>query len=226
MQRTLRKDYSERLVFLRDHFLEIISSLAEALNYSLDISLIQSFNFKNFHKSIVFYEEETEKQIFSLIALQSPNAKDLRLLLGLYKSSTDLIRISKTIIRISKVTKKFCVEKDIDLILLSSFEEMGSKLTLMFKQILDILGSDSLNAEQVKNSWIIVLQQDDYIDSFFKDIKKILIKKIEEEIDSKRQAKLIAEILLVIRHMERIGDHLCDLVERVLYIETGKQMFI
>ena len=32
---------------------------------------------------------------------------------------------------------------------------------------------------------------------------------------------MITEMLLVVRHLERLGDHLCNIAERILYAETG-----
>lgn len=226
MQRSYRKEYTDNLEFLRDRYEEMINNLRQALANSLDVQVIENFNFKKFHNSVKSYEEETEDQIFKIINLQNPNTKDLRLLLGLYKSTTDLTRISNTILKISRVHKVLQTQKDIDLILLSSFEQMGKKLESMFDKILDLFGTEKITLEKAKAFQNELTITDDYIDNFFKDITKILIKKIESEVNSKIQAKLVTDMLLVVRHMERIGDHLCDLSERILYFETGQQFSI
>ena len=51
-------------------------------------------------------------------------------------------------------------------------------------------------------------------------------KKIQDEVDNKKQAKQIADGLILIRHMERIGDHICNIAERVIYIDTGENVEI
>ena len=96
----------------------------------------------------------------------------------------------------------------------------------MFDKILDLFGTEKITLEKAKAFQNELTITDDYIDNFFKDITKILIKKIESEVNSKIQAKLVTDMLLVVRHMERIGDHLCDLSERILYFETGQQFSI
>ena len=226
MQRSYRKEYTDNLEFLRDRYEEMINNLRQALANSLDVQVIENFNFKKFHNSVKSYEEETEDQIFKIINLQNPNTKDLRLLLGLYKSTTDLTRIANTILKIFRVHKVLQTQKDIDLVLLSSFEQMGKKLESMFDKILDLFGTEKITLEKAKAFQNELTITDDYIDNFFKDITKILIKKIESEVNSKIQAKLVTDMLLVVRHMERIGDHLCDLSERILYFETGQQFSI
>ena len=128
--------------------------------------------------------------------------------------------------KISRVHKVLQTQKDIDLIILSSFEQKGKKLESKFDKILDLFGTEKITLEKAKAFQNELTITDDYIDNFFKDITKILIKKIESEVNSKIQAKLVTDMLLVVRHMERIGDHLCDLAERILYFETGQQFSI
>ena len=79
MQRSYRKEYTDNLEFLRDRYEEMINNLRQALANSLDVQVIENFNFKKFHNSVKSYEEETEDQIFKIINLQNPNTKDLRL---------------------------------------------------------------------------------------------------------------------------------------------------
>lgn len=226
MSKPARKEFTELISFLHDQFIEKIIESREALDFSLESPLVYDYDFKKYLKSIQSYANETDHKIFSIIALQTPNTKDLRFLLGLYKSLSDLERVSKTILRISKISKHFDSKKILDLILLSSFEEMGSKLKVMFDKIIEILEINKLNIEKALELQKEFTESDDYVDNLFKDINKILIKKLENESNTKKQANFLAEVILVVRHMERIGDHLCDMAERTLYVETGQQFTI
>ena len=128
MPEPARKEYTELLSFLHDQFIEKIVESREALDFSLESPLVYDYDFKKYQKFIFSYANETEHKIFGIIARQTPNTRDLRFLLGLYKSLSDLERVSKAILRISKISKHLDSEKTIDLVLLSSFEEMGLKL--------------------------------------------------------------------------------------------------
>jgi phosphate transport system protein len=222
----MRKVYTENLLFLQDYFKKRLLEIKEALIFSLDNNFVNDFNFKNFTKNIRNYDYETESRIFSLIALQSPATKDLRFLLSLLKLNVDLVRISKAIFKISKVNKSFNKIYTIDVVLLSSFELMGKKLVLMLNQILELLNKGKISNDSARSFQNNLIESDDYIDDLFKELLSQVIKKMEVEIDSKKQAKLITETLLVVRHMERIGDHLCNIAEKIIYIETGEQLFI
>jgi phosphate uptake regulator len=103
---------------------------------------------------------------------------------------------------------------------------MGKKLVLMLNQILELLNKGKISNDSARSFQNNLIESDDYIDDLFKELLSQVIKKMEVEIDSKKQAKLITETLLVVRHMERIGDHLCNIAEKIIYIETGEQLFI
>ena len=102
---------------------------------------------------------------------------------------------------------------------------MGTLLDSMLDQVIDVfISQDKLNGESSKELQRILIQEDDAVDTMFKGIMKKLIKKIKKEVDSKKQAKQIADGLILIRHMERIGDHICNIAERLIYIDTGEKI--
>lgn len=227
MQKSVHKDYSENLAFIKDRFNEVLSNILQNLIYAMDLSVVNNIDFKHFIQQINEYESETESQIFNIIIRYSPNSKDLRLLLGILKSLNDLERISKTINRISKVFIRYGRDtQTVDINLFSSFEEMGKRLIIMLKQLIDISSTTNVSNEEAELFRQQLTQADDYIDNLFKDIYKILIDKICNEANSKQQAKLLAKTILVVRHMERLGDHLCKIAEKILYIETGTHFSI
>ena len=100
----------------------------------------------------------------------------------------------------------------------------------MFDQILEIYSSSSssikFSLDKANEFQKQFSQEDDNVDSLFKETLAKLVSNIQKEIDSKKKAKLTTETLLMIRHMERIGDHLCNIAERILYVETGSHFHI
>ena len=96
----------------------------------------------------------------------------------------------------------------------------------MFDQIIEILELNKLDIEKAIELQKEIIESEDYVDNLFKDINKILVNKLAKEHNSTDQANLLAKVILVVRHMERIGDHLCDMAERTLYVETGQQFSI
>ena len=176
------------------------------------------------------FEIDMEHEIFRIISLQAPISKDLRFLLSTLKSTADLRRIGKTIQRISKVSNKYFISDkvEVDPAIIQSFNDMSQSLLTMLDQILEIYGSTEakITHDKAVEFQARFSQEDDNVDSLFKETLNHLVKTIRAEIDSKKQAKLTTDTLLMVRHMERIGDHLCNIAERILYVETGNHFHI
>jgi len=231
----MRKEYIESLSALNKSFLDMLKESRVALQNAIqslkDKKLVENYNFKNLNKKFQLWEEETEKKIFRLIALQGPVSSDLRLMLGILKSTNDVKRVVNTSQRIAKVIKRYSTHENIsfnpDVVVLETFNEMGIILLKMLDEIITVFETgEKLSHERAIEIQQRLIREDDDVDSLFKDTIKKLIKIIQEQIDSKKQAKLIADSLLMARHMERIGDHLCNIAERILYIETGDYFHI
>ena len=232
MQKELRKNYTESLDKIRIEFLNELQETRSALEKSLDLKQVETFDFKKFNKRVQQFESDMEQNIFKIISLQAPISKDLRFLLSTLKSSNDLRRIGKTIQRISKVSKKYIIKNkdvvNVDPNLFASFQNMGESLKKMFDQVLEIYHSPNgkLTQEKAIKFQAEFSQEDDNVDSLFKESLNQLVDELQTEIDSSKQAKLITEALLMIRHMERVGDHLCNIAERILYVDTGEHYHI
>ena len=63
-----------------------------------------------------------------------------------------------------------------------------------------------------------MIKQDDVVDQYFSDIRKDLIHQMNEGSESGEQE---ADLLMIIKYLERIGDHATNLAEWVVYYLTG-----
>ena len=61
--------------------------------------------------------------------------------------------------------------------------------------------------------------RDDVVDDLFDKVKKELIQMIHENADKGEQA---ADLLMVAKYMERIGDHATNISEWVIFSITGE----
>ena len=64
-----------------------------------------------------------------------------------------------------------------------------------------------------------VIKRDDVVDDLFDKLKKELIQMIHENADKGEQA---ADLLMVAKYMERIGDHATNISEWVIFSITGE----
>ena len=77
----MRKEYTENLDNIRNEFLKNLQDTRATFVKALDVTLVESFDFKGFNKEEQKFESEMEHKIFKIIALQAPISKDLRFLL-------------------------------------------------------------------------------------------------------------------------------------------------
>ena len=47
-QKSMRKDYSEKLLFIKDQFYEKLLTVRQCLVYSMDVLIVAEFDFKSF----------------------------------------------------------------------------------------------------------------------------------------------------------------------------------
>ena len=228
----MRKAYLESLDELQELFIEYLKETHSLLVNSIGSfkdQKLRDFEFKKQLINVKDMGDQIEKSIFTIIARQAPVSVDLRLILGILKNVPDINRIATTSIRITKFVKKFGDEEEFqtkkDATIYSLIEEMGDVVIRMLNQVIEVTVSDGrLDTSSAKELQQTLIEQDDDVDSLFKETIKKFVSKIQKEADSKKQAKQIAEGLMMVRHLERIGDHICNIAERLVYIDTGKRL--
>ena len=151
-----------------------------------------------------------EDHCLKLIALQQPLAKDLRIIATALKIITDLERIADYSSDISKITLKVAGEEYVKALV--DIPEMAHIAVEMIRLSIDAY--ISRNVEQAKQAAAMDDQVDLLQKKIFKDLVEIMVKHPEKV----NQATLF---LLVSRYLERIGDHITNICERIVYSETG-----
>ncbi len=156
-------------------------------------------------------ELEIEEQCVRVLALYSPEAKDLRLVVAILKSIADVERmgdLAKDIAEIALYLAKYKpIKPYVDLPRMMQVTE-----SMVKDSILALIKGDEKLAESV-------LKRDDIVDDFYKSIHKELVelsKKDPEKMD------LALQIILAARSLERVADHACNIAEYAIYYRTGK----
>jgi len=156
-------------------------------------------------------ELEIEEQCIRILALYSPEAKDLRLVVAILKSITDVERmgdLAKDIAEIALYISKYKpIKPYVDLPRMMQVTE-----SMVKDSILSLIKGDEKLAESV-------LKRDDIIDDFYKSIHNELL-----ELSKKDPSKidLALQIVLAARSLERVADHACNIAEYAIYYRTGK----
>jgi phosphate transport system protein len=153
-----------------------------------------------------------ENLCMELLALQQPMAKDLRRIIGILKIGIDLERIGDLAVDIARVTTQS--QNKIQITKLEYIPHMAEIATKMLEQSMEaLMNSDPDLARQV-TKW-------DYeIDGLYVKARTKLLKIIIERPEVINEG---TALLMVNRHLERIGDHICNICETIVYMVEAKR---
>jgi phosphate transport system protein len=155
--------------------------------------------------------DETCSQI---IARRQPAAVDLRLVMMVIKTITDLERVGDEAKKIAKLAKQVHAGHA-GLVPRVELRHCAELAVAMLRQALDAFARLDLNAAAD------VVRQDKQVDTEFKGIMRQLITFMMED---PRTISHGLEILFVAKSIERIGDHAKNISEYVVYMVKGRDV--
>ena len=158
-------------------------------------------------------EQDIEHRCMTLLLRQQPVAGDLRRISTAMKVVTDVERIGDHAADIAEIIPHLVTVRKEGDPAVSQAIKMGQKA---HKMILDALAA--LTAEDEKAA-LKVIDADDEVDYDFNAIKRQLAQEIAAD-PGKVDAAL--DLLMVIKYLERIGDHAVNLAEWVEFVRTGR----
>lgn len=180
---------------------------------SIDLSLAQSVRARE--TQVNQFEMEIDQETTTIIARRQPTASDLRLLVGLMKSSTDLERIGDEADRIAKVTINTQPSTPPLEDLMTIREDVATLETLASQML-----SESLNqfARKDESGASATIEADAEVDQVYNSV----IDSCSEGMT--RNPTHVDEYMAVIwvaRSLERIGDHAKNIAENTIYSVQG-----
>jgi phosphate transport system protein len=158
-------------------------------------------------------EEEIDKEAIRLLATRQPLAVDLRVVAMAMKISNDLERIGDYAANMAK--RAISLAKNPPLKPLYTIPHMGQITQAMVKQILDAyVERDSAKAMA---AW----HRDDEVDQLYDSLFRELMTYMLEE---PRNIPTCVDLLSVAKHVERIGDHACNIAEKIHYMVHSERI--
>jgi phosphate transport system protein len=157
-------------------------------------------------------EEGIEASIFDLLALQQPMASDLRLIVSSLKITADLRRILGLSINIARIPGRI--------------EGGHIKPLIDTKKMADIAAymlENSLKAFMTQDAELArkVSSRDEEVDKLFYAVWVELIEMMAKDTSIISKATYL---LFLIRYIERIADHCCNICESVAYLATAERV--
>jgi phosphate transport system protein len=160
-------------------------------------------------------EVAIDEECSTIIARRQPAAVDLRMLMMVVKTITDLERIGDEAAKIARMTQ-LIYEADRPFVpRTNDIRHMADVALAMLRNSLDAFARLDL-AVAAK-----VVRQDDRVDESFRGILRQLITFMMED---PRTISHAIEILFIARALERIGDHAKNMSEYVVYMVKGKDV--
>ena len=164
-----------------------------------------------------FLDVQADEQIVNLLALRQPVGKDLRMILSLGKTVTDLERIGDEAERIARMAIDIhgSDTPPPDPRLFSDAFRMSTLATRMLHEVLDALAR--LDVDKA----IHVARGDTELDSEFQAALRRLSTYIMEDA---RNVGHIINVTFIVKSLERIGDHSKNIAEYVVFLVKGKDV--
>ncbi len=154
---------------------------------------------------------EIEHLSMRLLALQQPMSRDLRTIGTAMKVIADIERIGDYSVDIAKSAIRLAGTRYFKPLV--DIPRMSDMVRVMLRRALEALVQRDLNTARA------VARSDEEVDAIWYALEDELETIMEQRPEVVRQA---ATLLLVARYLERIADHIVNIVERVAYIETGR----
>ena len=160
------------------------------------------------------WEIQVEEQTLTLLATHAPVAKDLRLLTTVLKINDDLERINDQSVNIAQraaVLNKMPLLKP-----LIDIPGMADIARGMVRDALDAFVRNDVNLAR------IVGEKDEKLDDFRDRIFRELVVFMTDSKDQVDVVDRAIQLILISRHLERIGDHASNIAENVVYAVEGR----
>lgn len=213
----MERHFDELLAELKNHLVrmcalaEMMIADAEKLLVSRDASVIRTI--KAHEEEVNRLQVEIDERCLTLIALHQPAASDLRFILGVAKTNTDLERLADEAINIAEKAEELLQAPA-----LSAFVIIPQMATLARRMLKDSLHAYINRDLDLANR---VLLRDDELD----DLKDQLTEKMAGFMEGNpASVKYAVDIILIGRYLERIGDHATNIAENIIFVVEGRDV--
>ena len=214
----------------------VISQLEKAKQSFINGDVELALEIASREKRVDAFELKIDSDCENYIALYSPVAIDLRLTLSLIKISNTLERIGDFAVGVAR----HVIDNDCNKVETKLIEEL--QIEKMFDTLIGMI-SDGFVALESENTKISgkILAKDDEIDTLYHNSVDILANYITENGNLKTEnekpkeslstfnsqfsinkARCGLKLLLLIRKLERIGDHCSNIVEEIVFYVDAK----
>lgn len=156
---------------------------------------------------------EIDDRCFRLLALHQPMATDLRTILAAVKINTDLERVGDLAVNIAEAAQRYTMHPPVKQLV--DIPRMGTIAQAMLRDALDAYVRRDRRLAQS------VLDCDDELDALKTQVFRELLTYMLQDPSTIQPA---LDLILVSRHLERIGDHATNVAEDVIFMVSAEDV--
>ena len=156
---------------------------------------------------------QIDNRCFTLLALHQPMAVDLRAIVSAVKINTDLERVGDLAVNIAEAAIRYLKHPPVKELI--DIPRMASIAQAMLRDALDAYVRRDLAMAEA------VLNEDDTLDALRTQVFRELLTYMLSD-PSKIEPAL--DLILISRHLERIGDHATNVAEDVIFMVSARDV--
>jgi phosphate transport system protein len=156
---------------------------------------------------------EVDDRCFKLLALHQPMAADLRAVVAAVKINTDLERVGDLAVNIAEAAKRYMQHPPVKPLI--DIPRMGDIAQRMLRDALDSFVRRDIQLAEA------VLAADDTLDALKTQIFRELLTFMLSDPSTIEPA---LDLILISRHLERIGDHATNIAEDVIFMVSARDV--
>ncbi|MFB9905078.1 phosphate signaling complex protein PhoU [Allokutzneria oryzae] len=211
----MREAYQEQLDHFANHLGDMCGAVSEAMQrataalLNADLSLAEQVIDED--TRIGEARKAAEEQAFALLALQSPVATDLRVVVSAIHAAEDLERMGKLALHVAKTTRRRHPQPVLPEQVREDFSEMGRVAVELSRKAERVIRTRDLELAMELE------QDDDEMDDLHRHLFAVMMSP-----EWPHGVAPAVDITLLGRFYERFADHAVALARRVVFIVTGK----
>jgi len=164
-------------------------------------------------KPINLLQIDIDDRGFHLLALYQPVASDLRTIMAALKINTDLERVGDLAVNIAEASRRYLSHPPVKPLI--DIPRMAGLAQEMLRDALDsFVRQDPALAQTV-------LTRDDTLDSLKTQVFRELLTYMLQDPSTIEPA---LDLVLISRHLERIGDHATNIAEEVIFMVSARDV--
>lgn len=211
----ISRQFNAELEDVKSRMLEMGGVIEKQFNDALE-SLMQADSelarrVRHDDEEINAREIAIDEECSRILARRQPAASDLRLVLAIIKTIRDLERIGDESSKIAKMAIKLCEEGESPKGYME-VRHIGERVGRMIHGILDAFARYDIEA-----AWSVA-QEDARVDLDYRSAMREIVTYMMED---PRSITRVLNIMWALRALERIGDHVKNISEHVIYVVKG-----